>query len=203
MRRGARALFLVAVTFVVTGCSTAEFIDPEQEWTSADIQERAEYMREQGNDFVADRFADGEVSADEYREGVDMFVTCMTDRGYTTTDPVVSPVDGLSIIVEPDPSGKSSDVYGADLEECRMYMGALEAMFPITHTQVMDEPLLVAVTACLTGKGEIVPEGARNYPEMQPADFEFDSPWKRAFDQCLVDNVFTLYPDLPGVPVYG
>ncbi len=196
------ALFLAAIAVTVTGCSPAGDIDPDHKWTSADVQERGQEMRKQGNDFVADRFADGEVTGEEYREGVDMFVTCMNDRGYTTTDPILSPVDNLSIMVEPDPAGKSMDVYGPDLEECRMYMGQLEAMYPITHTQVMDAPLLVAIKACMAEVGEPVPEDASNYPEMKPADLTFESPWNIVFGECLTKNVFTLYPDLLGVPLY-
>jgi hypothetical protein len=195
----------VAVALTVTGCSSAQSIDPNRAWTSADIQARAEYLRDQGNDFVADRFADGEVTQEEYREGVDMFVTCMNDRGYTTTYPIVSPTDGVSILVEPDPSGKTDEVFGPDLQECGKFKGELEALYPITHPQVMDAPLLVAVSSCLENKGITVPDGARNYPDLKAADpdTDYNSLWKQAFDECLVTNVFTLYPDLPGVAIYG
>ncbi|WP_159501411.1 hypothetical protein [Microbacterium sp. 18062] len=194
MRRTVIVVSLAAGTFLFAACGSSP--DSESTWSSEDIKQRGEDLRREGDTFAAEIFADGVVTEDENWDAARGYADCMIGRGYAVSDLTLNPLNGLSVIVQADPSGRSIDVYNADEMECRMtYMNEVPAMYKATHQEVMDDALRVAVGACMNDAGYQIRDGATNHEEMIPDQAE--KGWEPQFISCATDLIEELYPTLP------
>lgn len=95
---------------------------------------------------------DGVVTESEYRSAIDGFVSCMRDAGYAISDPVLSPVDGLTLLYDLDPSGPP-DAWNKKVEECdASYVSQIEPTYVEARDQVMEPSLRSATARCLSDK---------------------------------------------------
>jgi hypothetical protein len=136
---------------------------------------------------------DGVVTDSEYRTAVDGFVSCMRDAGYSVTDPVLSPIDGLTLLYDLDFSG-DPDVWNVKVEECNLgNVSHIEPSYVEQREQVMDPKLRSATAQCLTRKG-IEPTGH----EHNVTDF-YDTAGKQedAARECVGKAMLEEFPDYP------
>lgn len=184
------------IGLTATACSSSEQEQERTSFSSADIVERGEQFRGEGNDFVADIFEDGEVSESEYLEAIAGFTGCMTAYGYTVSEPILSPMDSLTYTVSADPGGQDVDTYNAAFLECgENWLSEVESMYTATHDAVIDAPLRIALRECLSQKGYETADDARSYTALA-GDLWDDADWEFVFQECLGSVARPLYPDV-------
>lgn len=137
---------------------------------------------------------DGVVTESEYRTAIDGFVSCMRDAGYSVTDPVVSPIDGLTLLYDLNPSG-SPDAWNKKLEECdTSYVSMIEPTYVEARDQVMEPSLRSATARCLNDKDIRVSGNERNVKEFANSAGEPGN----VIMQCVSPSMHKLFPDYPG-----
>lgn len=96
---------------------------------------------------------DGTVTEDEYRKAVTEFVVCVRAAGYAIDDPVLSPVDGLSLIYDIIPAGDPI-TFNTAVQDCNLAtISHIEPRYVEPRHQHMDDRLRPAVDKCLRGHG--------------------------------------------------
>lgn len=137
---------------------------------------------------------DGVVTESEYHTAIDGFVSCMRAAGYSVTDPVVSPIDGLTLLYDLNPSG-SPDAWNEKLEECdTSYVSMIEPTYVEARDQVMEPSLQAATARCLSEKDIRVGGNERNVKDFVDSA---DEPGN-VIMQCVTPAMRQLFPDYPG-----
>lgn len=96
---------------------------------------------------------DGAVTEAEYRSAVSRMVTCVRTAGYKITTPEVSPIDGLTLLYDLEPSGEPR-AWSRAVQACdEQHVSSIEPAYVEQHQQVMDPRLRTAVAGCLREKG--------------------------------------------------
>lgn len=180
MRLVLLAVGLIAVA--VTGCSLA---------TGAGGQGPASVDPLQEQDWA---LGDGVVTVMEYHMAVDRFVTCVRDAGYEVSEPVLSPIDGLSLLYDIVPSGEPR-IYNDAVQSCNLsHISLTEPAFVESQSQVMNETLRQAVVECLRGQGITVTGEERNATEFAAVTRN-----NQVTLNCVFDSTHKLFPELPDV----
>jgi hypothetical protein len=136
---------------------------------------------------------DGKVDEKEYRKALDDFMTCMKDAGYESVGPVLSPLDGLTLLFEVQPSGEPA-VYNAKIEECNSrHLSWIEPGYVEAGTQVMDDKVRLATVKCLEAKGLKLTGTETNVTEF----VESAGGSTTVVMPCAIDAAKKLYPELP------
>lgn len=139
---------------------------------------------------------DDRVTAGEYRTAITRFLACIEDSGYRTGDPVLSPIDGLSLLYDITPSGDPA-TYNDRVQRCNLgHLSMIEPTYVESHRKVMDQPLRRAVGKCLKGRGVSV-SGA----EQNATDFATTARDEPTVVECVTETRQQLYPDLPDFAV--
>jgi hypothetical protein len=137
---------------------------------------------------------DGTVTAAEYRTAVDRFISCVRAAGYPVSAPVLSPIDGLSLLYDITPSGEPQK-YNDAVQRCNLeHLSLVEPTYVEARTQVMDTKLRPAVAACLRAKGVRVSGTERN-----AADFAAVAKDKPTVVECITASRQRVFPNLPAV----
>lgn len=136
--------------------------------------------------------ADGKVTAAEYRTAMNRFVSCVRHAGYAVSDPVRSPADNLTLIYDITPSG-DPDTYNEAVQKCNLaHLSMVEPKFVETQTQVMAEPLRMAVAACMRREGVHLTNKERNL-----AAFAASAKDETEVVNCVTEQWHHVYPTLP------
>ncbi|MES5823261.1 hypothetical protein [Streptomyces sp. RG80] len=139
---------------------------------------------------------DHRVTAAEYRTAIKRFLACIEDSGYRTGDPVISPIDGLSLLYDITPSGDPA-TYNDRVQRCNLgHLSMIEPTYVESHRKVMDRPLRRAVGACLEGRGVHV-----SGTEHNATDFAATARDEPVVVECVTETRQQLYPDLPDFAV--
>ncbi|MFE9935951.1 hypothetical protein [Streptomyces hirsutus] len=140
---------------------------------------------------------DGKVTATEYRTAMDRFISCVQDAGYPVSDPVRSPVDGVTLLYDIEPSGEP-EVYNEAVQRCNLsHLSMVEPTFVEAQRQVMDKKLRPAVADCLRHQGVALTGRERNVAEFAAA--ATDEPMAV---ECVTKAWTKVYPELPDqVPI--
>lgn len=139
---------------------------------------------------------DDRVTAGEYRTAITRFLACVEDSGYRTGDPVISPIDGLSLLYDITPSGDPA-TYNDRVQRCNLrHLSMIEPTYVESHRKVMDQPLRRAVGKCLEDRGMNV-SGA----EQNATDFATTAHDEPAVVECVTETRQQLYPGLPDFAV--
>ncbi|GAB1514391.1 hypothetical protein [Actinophytocola sp. KF-1] len=137
--------------------------------------------------------ADGVVTESEYRTAVDGFVSCMRDAGYQVTDPVLSPVDGLSLLYDLEFSGDPA-AWNAKVEECNLgHVSHIEPSYVEEREQVMHPELRSATARCLNGKGVRLNGREHNVKDFYEAAGEQEDAARECVRVAMVEE----FPDYP------
>lgn len=180
------------VVLLLAGCTPAA--DPNRKAVASRetaASEAAIVAREKAAQAWA--LGDGIVTDAEYRGAADKYIGCMADAGYSATKPVVSPIDGLTLLFDIEPFGDPA-VYNEKLDYCNgQHFSWIEPTFVEARKQVMAAPLREATVACLRDKG-FKPTGAESSVGefRKTADDSVD-----AAMACVMSAAAALYPELP------
>lgn len=137
---------------------------------------------------------DGVVTDEEYRKAVDDFVLCVRAAGYAVEDPVLSPVDGLSLIYEITPAGDPT-VYNDAVQKCNLStMSHIEPRYVEPRHQRMDDRLRPVVANCLRDHGV-----ATTGREENVVDFDARARNDDLLMECVLHAVDEVFPELPKV----
>lgn len=135
---------------------------------------------------------DGRVDAAEYGRAMNEFISCVRGAGYEVTDPVISPIDGLSLLYQITPSGDPAS-YNEAVQRCNLsHLSMVEPTYVESHPKVMEETLRSAVVRCLRGRGRTASGDERNATEL--AEAARDEP---AVVECITESRVRLFPELP------
>ncbi|PZG22898.1 hypothetical protein C1I95_04225 [Micromonospora craterilacus] len=138
--------------------------------------------------------ADGVVTDEEYQTAVDRFLACMVAEGYRTTQPVRSPIDGLTLLYDVEPAG-DIEQFNEKQEACNLReLSRIEPGYVEAREQHMDERVRTATQECLQ-ETQVPLTGE----ERTAADFAAaaDGSVAKAMS-CIVPSARKFYPDLPG-----
>jgi hypothetical protein len=170
------------ISAAVTGCSLA---------TGTGGQGPASIDPPQKQDWA---LGDGVVTVTEYHLAVDRFITCVRDAGYEVSRPVLSPIDGLSLLYDIAPSGEPK-IYNDAVQTCNLsHLSLTEPAFVESQSQVMNETLRQAVVECLRSQGSPATGEERNATE-----FATTTRNNEIVLGCVVDSTHKLFPELPDV----
>lgn len=191
-----------AALLLLTGCGTAA--DDDAPWTIDRVIAEA---RAAGQDRVVELLEDGEITLEQLQRFEDEGDDCLRALGVTIGERMINPVDGWFTVRELRYDGLDIE-HDQDLrdavEACNAEwdVGWLQVAYDITHDDVMDEPLMHAVRACLGAAGHETTGRERNAGDLLAG--EEQGPRLEALRTCIADEAFRLYPDLPGLPIaYG
>lgn len=191
-----------AALLLLTGCGTAA--DDEGSWTVDRVLAEA---RAAGQDRVVELLEDGEITLEEIQRFEDEGDDCLRALGVTIGERMISPVDGWSTLRDLSYDGldiEHDQDLRAGVEACNdeWAVGWLQVAYDITHEEVMDEPLMHAVRACLEAAGHQTTGQERNVDDLLAGKAE--GPRLETLRVCVMDEAFRLYPDLPALAVgYG
>nr|WP_240982696.1 hypothetical protein [Streptomyces sp. S3(2020)] len=139
---------------------------------------------------------DDRVTAGEYRTAITRFLACIQDSGYRTGDPVISPIDGLSLLYDITPSGDPT-TYNDRVQRCNLsHLSMIEPTYVESHRKVMTQPLRRAVGECLEDRGVKV-----SGTEHNATDFATTARDEPVVVECVTETRQQLYPDLPDFAV--
>jgi hypothetical protein len=137
---------------------------------------------------------DGVVTKEEYTAAVKAFRGCITAAGYRVSEPMISPVDGLTLLYDLLPSGDPK-VWNKAIEACNLrHISHIEPAYVEGHTQMMAVRLRAATANCLTRQGIALKGGEKNL-----ADFISAAGMRRrqSVMDCVVKAARELFPNLP------
>jgi hypothetical protein len=175
-----RGVLLVVGLISAAGCSLA---------TGAGGQGPGDVNLPQKQDWALE---DGMVTVTEYHIAVDRFIACVRDAGYEVSEPVLSPVDGLSLLYDIAPSGEPR-IYNNTMQSCNLsHVSLIEPAFVESQSQVMNETLRQAVVTCL--QGQSIPANGK---ERNATEFAAVAGNNQVTLSCVVDSTRKLFPELP------
>lgn len=144
-------------------------------------------------DHQAWALGDGAVSQQEYHTAVDSFITCMRTAGFTVTKPVLSPIDGLTLLYDIVPSGEPA-VWNETLESCNQrHLSHIEPAYVESAPHVMQPLLRKAVAKCLARQGVSTKGSESNATEFVAATGNRSL----LVMKCVTTTARTLFPELP------
>ncbi|WP_143036065.1 hypothetical protein [Lentzea fradiae] len=134
------------------------------------------------------------VTETEYRTAIDGFVSCMRKFDYDVTDPVLSPIDGLTLLYDLHPTG-DPDTWNKNLDGCdSSFVSQIEPVYVEARTQVMEPSLRDATAQCLAERGADLGGEERNVKNFVDTTGNSDNIVMR----CVSDAMKRLFPDYPG-----
>ncbi|MDQ4502613.1 hypothetical protein [Sinomonas sp. ASV322] len=163
--------------------------------TSEDLKASAQRERNEGHLESAEMLADGVIDKAEYDKAFNNLSRCMSDGGYKVTDPVISPLDGLSFTYEYDAQGRDLRAMSEHSLACEQrYWLPVSAAYMATHEQRMEEPLRISMQSCMNAAGYDIPDDARTFRAMAGDPFSEDGSRDRTAMGCFSEGMARLYP---------
>ncbi|MGH3917302.1 MAG: hypothetical protein ACRDTC_28410 [Pseudonocardiaceae bacterium] len=182
------------VTLPLTACGTAR-PDPTTSLAASAASEAgaAGYTEQQRI------LADHDITAEEYRQAVGHHVDCLRRRGLHAEEPALNPVDGLRLIVEATPNGRSVDDYNAAVGECALrHLSFVEAVYTATHKPVMDHQVRSHTHACLARNAIHLPKNLETAHDMLTAA---GADKRTIVIDCIQTSAKELRPDLKTIVI--
>lgn len=168
----------------------------------AEILGTVKVMEDQGRSEQADAFRDGSVDEDEYRQAIGKLRSCIEEKGYSFSEPILSPVTGLNYEFVYNVNGRDEPTAAEEFRQCEaQYWQPLAMLYFETHTQRMDPQLKNAVLQCMAQKGYPGDEAGTNLAEISPIAGDDDST-RVVARECATTEAQRLYPELPSVSVF-
>lgn len=181
---------------LLTGCSGGSD-DPR-----AIVLNAAQEARAAGAEANAEAMDDGELTEDEYRAAARRYQECYREQGIVLPEPVLSPVDNVTLEWDfPDTAFSSGEETGEALELCTQQWTPVSVAYGATHDHHTDPLLLAAARECLKEQGFDTPEDAVRVADIVGDPNTDSGRQSAAAEKCLIDEAFKLYPDLPAVTV--
>lgn len=176
-----RMILFGVVLAAVTGCSSvAEGAGPDSLGIDPEVEQ-------------AWALGDGVVDRHEYRTAMARFVSCLADSGYQVTEPVLSPIDQLTLLYDIVPEG-DPDTWNRNVEICNLrHISHIEMVYVEAQEQVMDESLRSAAAGCLSEKGVVLTGDERAVEDFVLAA---GGDGATAMD-CVLVSARRLFPELP------
>lgn len=185
-----------ALALLLTGCSGGGN-DPR-----AIVLNAAEQARAAGSEANAKAMDDGDLTEDEYRAAARRYQECYRDQGIVLPEPVLSPVDHVTLEWDyPDTALSSGKETGKALEVCANQWTPVSLAYGATHDQHTDPLLLDAARKCLKTEGFDTPDDAVRVADLIGDPNSDSGKQSAAAEKCLIAEAFKLYPDLPAVTV--
>lgn len=170
--------------------------------TAEQIRDLAAAAEDNGWLEQAEAMRDGTVDAQEYANAFENFSACMSELGYAAPATWISPMDGVTIIFEIDPGGRSDDQQSEDSLACQdKYFSMVAGAHQDTQPYEMDEGIRLAAIQCLRSEGFAL-DGEEDTPlEMAGpgwmlSDGTRSDQWRAAV-KCLQLSQFELFPEIP------
>ncbi len=136
---------------------------------------------------------DGVVTKAEYHKAVGGFLTCLREAGYEVTEPVISPMDGLTLLYDIVPSGEPA-AWNEKLESCNhRHLSHIEPAYVEAIEHVMDESLRQGVAQCLAKKGITAKGSERNATDFVAASGNRPL----VVMECVTTTARAIFPGLP------
>ncbi|UJP09311.1 hypothetical protein L2X99_12820 [Microbacterium sp. KUDC0406] len=202
MRKAAATIVLCVAAVALSSC-VADTGSPQDDvpFTSEKIKAISDYQDKQGNREQAEILSDGEITEDEYWQALTALRECVESKGYGFSEPVLSPVTGITYEFVYYGNGRAEDQVLSDTAACESkYWEPTSSAFQSTHEQVMDRALRTAVLSCLDHGGHPGVADGRNLAEISPViDDDFST--REAARECTSAEAQKLYPNLPSVTV--
>lgn len=188
---------LCSVMIALSGCATET--PPEEVRYSVEYNKRlAITAGEDGHEQQEEILRDGRITAEEYSTAFESLKACIEEKGYTVSDPMVSPLDGLRFEFNYNSNGLDQDQAFLDYEDCEAtYWLPTAPAYSHSNPQRIDEPLKEGVILCLENKGITVDKKATAFQDLV-GDSNED---REAASDCAGSLAFSLYPDLPAFSV--
>ncbi|OII01439.1 hypothetical protein BIU95_07070 [Curtobacterium sp. MCBA15_007] len=195
----------MALTLGLAGC--VQHAPPAQtgpDLSTSGIKAASEMLRSEGKREQSNALENGAVSRDEYSSLVASARGCIERKGWHTTEPQLSPVDGklLLFMVTHADDKVERERSKADSAYCKdKFLTVAEAVYQATAPTRMDPKLRDKAAECLQYEGYEVSKKARTPEAMAgPNRLKADgSPSARSSKtmDCIVDAQGILYPELP------
>ncbi|MEW1976300.1 hypothetical protein AB0301_14665 [Microbacterium profundi] len=192
----AGAIAACAIVFLLTSCSSGGQ-DPR-----AIVLNQAEQARAAGSEANAKAMEDGELTEGEYYAAARRYQECYREQGIVLPEPVLSPVDNVTLEWDfPDTAMSSGKKTGEALETCTKQWTPVSLAYGATHDQHTDPLLLDATRECLKKEGFDTPDDAVRVADLIGDPNSDSGKQSTAAEKCLIAEAFKLYPDLPAVTV--
>jgi hypothetical protein len=143
--------------------------------------------------------SDGVVSSAEYAHAVETFINCVRAAEYQVSEPVISPIDKLTLVYDLSLTGDPTR-FNNTVQDCNIaHLAFIEPAYIEANVQTMDMRLRQAVADCLTSRGITITGLERNFP-----DFKNKTKDENVTLDCIIYWTHELFPELPdAIPVRG
>ena len=199
LRVGLVVVAAACVAFVGSGCSTQAQPGSSTLTPREIVLQTAKQAQDAGYTDQYEALKDGEVTSDEYDQAFHNLADCYKASGVGVTTPVVNPVDGFSYLFESVGNGLDSKKVEQVQTKClNEHWMLVSAAYNTVTPPRMDDALRIAVMSCLNSHGFKTTSGEKNLSELGgpgPVADERHS----ATVQCVGDEAFKLYPNLPPI----
>jgi len=184
----------------LTGCATPSQPEKSQGLTKSSIESISKQLASEGRSDQARFLKDGSVSATEYDAAFKNFNTCIEDRGYALSAPVVSPLTGTNYEFVFDSQGRDEAKASVAFNECSdRYWAQVSAVYADTARQKIDPPFAQAIESCLAGRGYKVDSMATTFSQIAGKDPVKDKKRRSAAGACAQSTFQSLYPSIPSL----
>lgn len=136
---------------------------------------------------------DGTATQAEYHTAVERFISCMHDAGHGSTEPIVSPIDGLTLLYDIVPDGDPV-AWNETIEACNArHLSHIEPAYVESQEHVMDVSLRQGTVDCLMRQGVTLSGHERNV-----TDFVTAAGGRTPMVlSCVINTARALFPKLP------
>lgn len=138
--------------------------------------------------------SDGVVTEAEYRTAIERFISCVRDAGYEVTDPVLSPIDRLTLLYDLTANG-DRERWNKRIEYCNdTEVSYIEPRYVEAREQVMEPSLRAASAECLNHRGFELTGNERNVRDFVKATNGSTA----TVMECVTPALQRLFPNVPG-----
>lgn len=163
------------------------------------VQQLADDARALGADQIVEILDDGDITRVELDEAARGFQDCYLAQGLTLDDPVLSPVDNVTL-EWPFPE-IPQDSNSEAVTKCSQQWSIAAAAYSATHESFMEPGLSAYVAECLVDQGYEINSEASKVLDFVGDPLKDNGAQRAAAEQCIYDGALKLFPDLPGVTV--
>ena len=190
----------VCLLGAVSGCTAQSSTVPEKPNPREQVLAVAKMALDAGYTEQYDAMKDGEITFDEYDNSYKNVASCYEASGVGVTTPVINPVDGTTYLFQALGNGLEPSKVQQVMNTCLdKYWTMLSAVYNAVTPATMDEALRVAVISCLQRDGFEVSGDEENLSELARTQSETGDKRRNAVTDCVGNEAFRLYPDLPPI----
>ncbi len=163
------------------------------------VAEAEAEARANGWDSQVRLLEDGVVTAAEYEQAIDNTRACAERGANGITEPVLSPVDNLTLEFGfPIGAMAEEDVWAVSDDCSQQHLWTVQAAYVSTHDAVMDVDIRVDTLACMADHGHPIAAEVRNAREMAS---RIGRDAESQLAECISDVTLRLRPELESIGV--